>query len=116
MSNEEGCKSDAGHGLRGLAYSNDGTLHAVPSDAEMWVDLDYRERLPSLCGGGFPKDAGFHPVIGMRLTDELRKGHLCDECLQQLRGNDVTIPGFISDGELVGEAARQVQPDNSQRA
>lgn len=95
--------------IRGLAYSENGTLHAIPWDGEMWVDAYLGERVPAFCGGGFPNDKPLHKVSGLMLSDAKIKGHLCDECLEAMRKEEITVPGFIVDGELVGEASRVVE-------
>lgn len=89
-----------------LAYSSDGTVHVIPADASTWVDEAMNEKNAALCGGNFPGGRG-PPCNGMRLTDEFLRGSVCETCLGLLRENDVTVPGFLSDGELVGEAERK---------
>lgn len=88
------------HGLKGLGYSQNGHLHVVP-DSESWWDAHLVERQSALCGAGFETATQFLEVNGLRLTDEYERGLLCGTCLERLQEAEVTIPGFLKNGELV---------------
>lgn len=101
-------------GLQGLAYDNKGTVHIIPSNSEMWVDAYFGERKPAICGAGFGTEGGFHPVNGLRLSEEAQKGAVCETCVERLREEGTTIPGFVVDGEPVGEYQRYLHTGDEQ--
>jgi len=95
--------SNRKHGLTGIVYSADHTLHMIP-DAESWWDDDYLERRSALCGGKFGTKTGFLKINGLRITDAWKAGDLCETCCERLQSKGATIPGFISDGEILHDA------------
>lgn len=88
------------HALRGLGHTSNGQMHVVP-DGDVWMDDELVERRSALCGASFESASAFLEVNGLRITDEWRKGMLCDTCLARLKEMGATIPGFMTDGEVV---------------
>ncbi len=52
------------------------------------------------CGATLDERPGL-PLDGSRLADAHADGDLCPRCLDDLRDEGATIPGFLSDGEVV---------------
>lgn len=82
----------------GIAIDSSGRGHIVTS-AEVSVDEDLTERYAALCGANFQRP--FLDLNAIRLGELYERGDLCDTCLERLRDREATIPGFISDGEVV---------------
>ena len=82
----------------GISYTANGAAHVVLS-GEVAVQEDLSEKAVTLCGANVPKKT--LELNGMRLTDEHRKGKMCETCLETLKRREVTIPGFLVDGEVV---------------
>lgn len=91
-------------------YDLSGTAHVVGPDAEVWTDENLLEKLPAVCGANFPAPKSRLSAVGLRLAEEWIKGELCVSCAQNLASDEATIPGFMVDGELVGEALRTGGP------
>lgn len=98
-------QSPGPNSLEGVAYDYDGTAHVVPRHGTVWTDEQFNERKSALCGAGFRHATGFLPVNGMRLSDEFIKRRVCTSCVSELQDRGASIPGFMDQGEIVGEAA-----------
>lgn len=58
------------------------------------------EQLVMRCGATLDERPGL-PLDGNRLADLHADEDLCPKCLEDLREDDATIPGFLVDGEVV---------------
>jgi len=83
---------------------DDGTIR-VDSSGTVHVEVDgdlafteYGERRVVLCGASL-SGRGLD-LEGMRLVDEYKLDNLCETCLDRLREMGVTIPTFMSGGEV----------------
>lgn len=90
-----------------VVYDSNRDAHLIREEQEVSVrERDLAETLSSLCGANYPADGLFLDAEGMRLTDELRDASLCRRCFGIAQRRGVTIPGFLVDGDPVGEAER----------
>lgn len=84
--------------------TDDGTIR-VDSSGTVHIEVDgdlafteYGERRVVLCGAAL--SGGGLDLEGMRLVDEYRLNNLCETCLDRLPDMGVTIPAFMSGGEV----------------
>lgn len=83
-----------------VAVSSNGKHHVLTGDAgDIYVAPDFTEYRNAVCGGQFTPP--FLGSAGMRLPDAMRRDQMCPECLDWLMRNNVTVPGFMKDGEVV---------------
>ncbi len=83
-----------------VAVSSNGQHHLLHGDeGDIHVREDLTEYRSAVCGGQFT--GPFLGSVAMRFSDALRDGEMCDTCLDWLKRNEATIPGFIQDGEVV---------------
>lgn len=101
MSDDDRAESTVGEQQSvGVAVSSDGTHHVLTGDAgDIYVAPDLTEYRSAVCGGQFT--GPFLGSAGMRFSDAMRRDEMCDTCLDWLKRNDVTVPGFMKDGEVV---------------
>lgn len=92
--------SDGGVDRGRIRYDSDNTVHVqVGGDDSEVVFTERGERHKVLCGAVLP-GRGME-IDGMRLFEEHQNGNVCETCLNRLQERESTIPGFISEGEVV---------------